>query len=322
MKKIFCLLFLLFVLVSCDNKTNNTNNNINNDPINDKEDVKETKIEEDSNDILVAYFSVTGNTKKLAEYAQEHLDSDLFEIVPEEAYTSADINYNSDCRANREQNDSSARPKIKNKIEDMSKYDFIVLAYPIWWGEAPKIMYTFVESYNLENKTILPFCTSGSSPIGSSAKNLAKVTKGNWLEGKRFSSSTTKEEMNNWLDQNIDIKEEKMILEIDGNKLNVNWEDNNSVKELKNLAKNNLSINMKQYGGFEQTGSIGSSVARNDVQMDVVPGDIVLYNGNAISVFYNPSSWSYTKLGHINLSNDELNTLLNKVSITFVLKIE
>ena len=70
MKKIFCLLFMLLVLVSCDNKTNNTNNNINNDPINNKDDVKETKTEEDSNDILVAYFSVTGNTKKLAEYAQ------------------------------------------------------------------------------------------------------------------------------------------------------------------------------------------------------------------------------------------------------------
>lgn len=81
-----------------------------------------------------------------------------------------------------------------------------------------------------------------------------------------------------------------------------------------------LTINMHEYGGFEQTGSIGSSIIRNDKQMNVIPGDIVLYNGNAISVFYNSSSWSYTKLGHINLNQEELRNILDKDSVTFVLK--
>lgn len=81
-----------------------------------------------------------------------------------------------------------------------------------------------------------------------------------------------------------------------------------------------LTIEMHEYGGFEQTGSIGQSIVRNDSQIDVVPGDIVLYNGNSISVFYHNSSWSYTRLGHINLDNSGLNNLLNKPSVTFVIK--
>lgn len=105
---------------------------------------------------------------------------------------------------------------------------------------------------------------------------------------------------------------EEMKLYIDDINLDVTWEDNDSIKELMKLAKDEIIINMHEYGGFEQTGSIGKSIKRNDKQIDVIPGDIVLYNGNAISIFYNPSSWSYTRLGHINLNNEELNKLLNK----------
>ena len=113
-------------------------------------------------------------------------------------------------------------------------------------------------------------------------------------------------------------KESDMKLSIDNQELDVAWEDNDSVKALKGMLP--LTISMHEYGGFEQTGSIGQSIVRNDSQIDVVPGDIVLYSGNAISVFYSTSSWSYTRLGHINLNKNELNALLNKESVTFVLK--
>lgn len=113
-------------------------------------------------------------------------------------------------------------------------------------------------------------------------------------------------------------KETNMTLSIDNQELDVYWEDNDSVNAIKGILP--LTISMHQYGGFEQTGSIGQSIVRNDSQINVVPGDIVLYNGNAISVFYNNSSWSYTRLGHINLDNSELNALLNKPSVTFVIK--
>lgn len=328
MKKILIIIVLL-ILCGCSNNTNfeksvpDTSNNkdIPSDS-NTPDDSNGGVITEDSN-ILVVYFSVTNNTKKLALYAQEHLKIEIFEIVPEQEYTQADINYNSDCRANKEQNDENARPEIKNTISDISKYDTIILGYPIWWGQAPKILYTFIESYDFTDKTIVPFCTSGSSPIGSSATNLAKsAPKANWLEGKRFAASATKEEIGNWLDQKIEVKkdmEKEMKLFIDGQEVEVIWEDNESVKVLYELLP--LSINMNEYGGFEQTGSIGSSITRNDTQMDVVPGDIVLYNGNAISVFYNKSAWRYTKLGHINnMSETELNSLLKKSSVILTLK--
>ena len=113
-------------------------------------------------------------------------------------------------------------------------------------------------------------------------------------------------------------EENTMKLEIDNIEVDVTWLDNDSVNALKMLKP--LSINMHQYGDFEQTGNIGQSIIRNDKDINTIPGDIVLYNGNAISVFYAPSSWSYTKLGHINMNDDELNELFNKPSVIFVLK--
>ena len=286
----------------------------------DKKEDKQETINPGEGNVLVAYFSVTNNTKRLAEFAQDHLKSDIFEIVPLDPYTSEDINYNNDnSRANKEQNDPSARPKIKYQIEDISKYETIVLGYPIWWSQAPKIMYTFIESYDFSGKTILPFCTSGSSPIGSSATNLAKsAPTANWLEGRRFAANASKETINSWLDEYIKVEEKEMEMKIDGNIVEISWENNQSVEALKKILP--IEIDMHEYGGFEQTGSIGKTIVSNDSQMDVVPGDVVLYNGNAISIFYNPSSWSYTKLGHINKSKDELNSLLNKESVKLIIE--
>ena len=104
--------------------------------------------------------------------------------------------------------------------------------------------------------------------------------------------------------------------------INVKWENNESVNELKKLSIDGLTIQMHEYGGFEQTGSIGKNIIKNDSNINVIPGDIVLYNGNAISVFYSESSWSYTMLGHINLDLSELKLLLNKSNVTFRLEIK
>jgi len=197
------LLSTLF-LFSCVSKPNSDVSSLNKESSND--DTSKEVINTGDNNVLVAYFSVTNHTEDIANEIKSYLNSDIFEIIPEQEYTSEDIDYNSDCRANREQNDDKARPEIKNKIEDISKYDTIVLGYPIWWSEAPKIMYTFIESYDFKDKTILPFCTSGSSPIGSSATDLAKsASTANWLEGKRFSANASKEEIHNWLDTYCDI---------------------------------------------------------------------------------------------------------------------
>ena len=151
--------------------------------------------------VLVAYFSRTGNTRPLAEHAAELLDADLYEIRAVEPYTDADINYSdSDSRTSKEQNDPDARPSIAGSVENMEQYDIVVLAYPIWWGQAPRIISTFIESYDFSGKTIIPFCTSGSSDIGSSAENLQAFCSDTavWVEGKRFPAGAI-EEMEDWL---------------------------------------------------------------------------------------------------------------------------
>lgn len=161
-----------------------------------------------SGNVLVAYFSVTGNTRQLAEYAAEYYGADLFEIKPRIPYTDEDINYgNNDSRTSKEQNDSTARPEIANAVENMAQYDTVILAYPIWWGQAPRIVDTFLESYDFSGKVIVPFCTSGSSDIGSSDDNLYPRVSDTvtWKEGKRFSAGTDRDTLTDWLSEVLSV---------------------------------------------------------------------------------------------------------------------
>lgn len=149
---------------------------------------------------LVAYFSATNTTRPLAEYAADILNADLYEIVPEIPYTDDDLAYYTGGRADQEQSDSSARPAISGSIDSMADYDVVFIGYPIWHGQAPKIIYTFLESYDFTGKTIVPFCTSNSSGIGSSDTNLYSLTNGaNWLAGQRFASGTSRNTMEDWI---------------------------------------------------------------------------------------------------------------------------
>ncbi len=152
---------------------------------------------------VVVYFSCTGNTENIANNIAEVTNSDIFEIVPTIPYTDEDLDYNDDqSRVNYENNDDTIRPEIAITFENLEDYDTIYLGYPIWWGQAPKILYTFIESYDFTGKNIVPFCTSGGSSIGSSAENLKNACNGdaNWLEGKRFNGSEDKDRVSNWID--------------------------------------------------------------------------------------------------------------------------
>lgn len=150
---------------------------------------------------LVVYFSQSGTTKRLAEFAADILNADIYEIIAAKPYTEQDLAYYTNGRADREQDDSSVRPKISGEIKNIEEYNNIVLGYPIWHNQAPKIIITFLESYNFSNKTILPFCTSHSSDITTSVKQLQKYTSSTttWLEGKRFDNKTSKIELENYL---------------------------------------------------------------------------------------------------------------------------
>lgn len=147
--------------------------------------------------ILVAYFSATGTTKGLAEKLAKATEGDLFEIEPQDPYTSADLNWmDKKSRSSLEMKDKSSRPEIKSHVENMDQYDIIYVAFPIWWYVAPTIINTFLESYDFKDKTIIPVATSGSSGMGHTSKELAPSCPGATLkEGKRFSSNTSVEEL-------------------------------------------------------------------------------------------------------------------------------
>lgn len=152
--------------------------------------------------VLVAYFSVTGNTKGIAEHVCQATDGTLFEIVPTEPYTTEDLNYNDPAsRTSLERTDSSVRPGIAAEIEDWDSYEIVFIGYPIWWGDAPAIMETFAESYDWNGKTVVAFCTSNSSGFGSSDSVLKNATPGaTWLTGQRFGEGASASEVEAWVD--------------------------------------------------------------------------------------------------------------------------
>lgn len=154
--------------------------------------------------VLVVYFSVTGNTKNVALKIADITNADIYEIVPSIEYTDEDINYSdSSSRTSKEQNDPTLRPEISSETISLDNYDTIYIGYPIWWGEEPRIMDTFVESYDFGDSVVIPFCTSASSGIGNSGKNLSEnAGSGNWLEGKRFDSNVSDSELSDWISTN------------------------------------------------------------------------------------------------------------------------
>lgn len=208
MKKLFSLMLaaaMVLTMAACG--TANTGGAVDEPKNNTAADTAapapdDTTPESTGGKVLVAYFSATGHTKTIAEYLQTALDADLYEIVPQEPYTADDLDYNTDgCRANQEQNDDAARPAISGSVDSMDGYDVVFIGYPIWWGQTPKIVYTFLESYDFSGKTIVPFCTSGGSGIDGSLGGLqALAPDADWLTGQRFSAGASEVDVQSWVD--------------------------------------------------------------------------------------------------------------------------
>ena len=277
--------------------------------------------------ILVAYFSATGNTRPVAEKAAEVTGGDLFEIVPAQPYTAADLDYHTDCRANAEQNDPDARPAIRNTVADMGQYDAVLIGYPIWWGRAPKIIHTFLESYDLSGKTIAAFCTSGSS--GHEDASLRDCAPGAvWLEGRRFSGTS---EVESWAD-GLDLPKAsdraagRMYIQIGNTVWTAALADNPSVTAWRELlSRGPLHVDMSDYGGFEKVGSIGAALTQSNRQITAKPGDIILYQGSSVTIYYDENTWNFTPLGHIEgVTDAELREVLKagggQVTATFSLE--
>ena len=297
--------------------------------------MKRKYMEKSSTDIdtLVVYFSRTNNTEKIAEYLIELGNTDSYEIEAAVPYTDEDISYNnSSCRANREQSDKTVRPEIADPINSIDDYEVIYLGYPIWWGEEPRIIDTFLESYDFSDKIVIPFCTSASSGISTSEKNIANlVTIGNQLEGKRFSASATKESVSEWMsEKQTEIQnsirsegEYTMNITVGNTTITADMCDNSSAKALKEMLESGpLTIDMSDYSNFEKVGSLGTSLPRNDEQITTEPGDLILYQGNSFVIYYDTNSWNFTKLGKIkNATKESLLEILGDGDVTVTLSL-
>ena len=179
------------------------------DKDNDSKEQAEAPVDEsdeaeagESGKALVVYFSCTGTTKGVAEKIAKITGADLYGIKAAKEYTDDDRNWHDDnSRTTIEQNDKSARPEIGSDPVSLDGYETIYIGFPIWWGEEPRIMDTFVESCDFDGKTVIPFCTSGGSSIGNSGKNLEEnAGSGKWLDGERFDSNTTEDELKTWIE--------------------------------------------------------------------------------------------------------------------------
>lgn len=152
--------------------------------------------------ILVAYFSASGQTAKLAKTLAGVTGGDLFEIAPETAYTAADLDWmDKKSRSTIEMKDPKSRPAIAGKVADMAQYDTVFVGFPIWWYQAPRIIETFLESYDFSGKTVIPFATSGGSGMGKTNEKLAPSCPGaKLLHGKVFNSYSSKADLSAWVE--------------------------------------------------------------------------------------------------------------------------
>ena len=152
--------------------------------------------------VLVVYFSASGTTAKVAEKLAETISADIFSIEPTVPYTKADLDWtDKQSRSSIEMNDPSSRPAIKEVRDNMNDYDTLFVGFPIWWYVAPTIINTFLETYDLSGKTIIPFATSGGSDMGKTNEKLLPSCKGaTLLKGRKFSNNVSIDELSTWAD--------------------------------------------------------------------------------------------------------------------------
>lgn len=158
--------------------------------------------------VLVAYFSATGTTKRIGDMLAESIGAKTFEIVPKEYYTNADLDWtNANSRSTVEMKDRNCRPEIVSRVRDMDKYEVVFVGFPIWWYREPSIIDSFIESHDFDDKLIVPFATSGGSPIADSYEGIkALAPKAKVEHGKVFDSGVEMEELKKWAERYLEKK--------------------------------------------------------------------------------------------------------------------
>lgn len=272
---------------------------------------------------LVAYFSATGNTASVARYAADAAGADIYEIKPEVPYTAEDLKYYTGCRADREQNDPSARPGIAGEIPDTRAYSVLFLGYPIWHGRAPRIICTFLEGADLTGVTVVPFCTSGSSGIGSSDTELHPLAPGAlWIKGVRFAAGTDRKTVGEWI-SGLDLpgtagkaEDAKLNVTAKGKTFHAYLSDIVAAEAFAKLLP--LTLDMSELNGNEKYAYLGGTLPSNAERPGrIEAGDVMLYGTDCVVIFYESfdTPYSYTRIGRIS-DPEGLKEALGKGSVS------
>lgn len=250
--------------------------------------------------ILVAYFSFTNTTKAIADSMADILGADTYQITPTEAYTSDNNNYyDSSTRAYQEQDGpDSARPSINTTLAS-TDYDIVLLGFPIWYGKVPRIILSFLDAYDFSGKTIIPFCTSGSSGISAAQTELQSTYSSiNWKSGSRLNGYTD-DQLKTWL-AGLGIKNTPFKLTIGGTDFAAELANNATAQAFNALLP--MTLNMTELNGNEKYKYLDTTLPTNAACPGTIhAGDILLYGNNCVVVFYKTFSttYNYTKIGRI-----------------------
>ena len=284
--------------------------------------------------ILIAYFTRSGNTEKLADMIADKTGGTKFRIETETAYPQ---DYDAVLEQASEEKEQNARPILKTRVEDMSDYATVFLGYPIWFGDTPMAIHTFLENYDFNGKKIIPFCTSGSSSPQTSYASVrasasgAEVLEGFWTQG--TSAGNAQEEVNEWIDrlgitgrmsQSTSGSEEGKLKITAGNSVfYAELEENSSAQALREiLLESPLTIRMSDYGDMEKVGPLGKRLPTNDETITTAPGDLILYQGNSLVIYYDTNTWNFTRLGKIEgVTKQELLAALGSGDVTVMLSL-
>ena len=278
-----------------------------------------------SGKVLVAYFSFTSNTKAYAEKIAEITGGDLYEIVPEVTYGSENSNYyDQSTRAYKEQYNTGGeqRPAIRETLENASQYDVVFLGSPIWYGKSPRVILTFLDKYGFKGKTIIPFVTSGSSRISTVNSELSSTyPDNNWKEGRRLNGMSDAD-LRTWVQSFVGTTTQIMYLTIGGVTKTATLVSNSSTEALvAQLQLGNITYEAHDYGNFEKVGPLGYTFPRNDEDITTQPGDLILYQGSNLCIYYDTNSWNFTRIGKLDgMTQADIKTWVNaggdNVSVT------
>ena len=333
-------LILLFspVLNSCE-KTGEETTVPDNSQEEQQEQEKEQQVES-AGKTLIAYYSFSGDCRSIVASMTSQMDADVLEIQPaEEGLDYAANNYaigSSLIAAIREKpNDAASYPAIKPANRNVADYDTVIIVTPLWWSNMAAIMqsYLFQEGSKMKDKTIGLIVSSHSSGISSVVADAKRLVSGGvFHENNLWINASNRDKqadlVKEWLagfSNNNDTMPDKIKITVSGKSLPVKIELNEATKALVAALKTaSISYEANDYGGFEKVGALGRSLPASDTQITTQPGDVILYSGNQIVLFYGSNSWSYTRIGKIEYGTlDELKSFLKagqgKISVTLSL---